>query len=201
MGTPAFLDLILPKLAMPLFTLAIDKWGTGAWDFGHINATKYTSTLFSAPVYDSCQVGGCWKVADIQANFPEGPMGLVNCAFFGESLLRRVIVAIKSPTINIKKHIKHLPYLFLLMCELIRSVIDTGFDLINMESQIVDRYYQDVFGASSSSVVPGEYWFPCDTNLPDLTLTIAGNGPVTIPGHVLNYHPSAGDPSGGCSRS
>ncbi len=87
MGTPTFLDLLLPQLESPLFTLAIDKWGTGTWDFGHINATKYVGPLRSVPVDDSCNIGGCWKVAGISAQFPEGTMPQSNCGMFGKSRL------------------------------------------------------------------------------------------------------------------
>lgn len=65
---------------------------------------------------------------------------------------------------------------------------DTGFDLITLDSAIVTRYYQDIPGANSV-IVPGQYTFPCNASLPDLTLTISGIDDITIPGHVLNYHP------------
>ena len=87
MNTPAFLDLLLPQLQSPMFTVAIDKWGTGTWDFGHINATKFTGSLQSVPIDDSCNSGGSWKVANIAAEFPEGTIPQANCGMFGESLL------------------------------------------------------------------------------------------------------------------
>lgn len=61
-----------------------------------------------------------------------------------------------------------------------------------MDPAIVARYYQDVAGADSSI---GQYIFPCSSGLPDLTFTIGGTGPVTLPGHVLNYHPLTDNPS------
>ena len=64
---------------------------------------------------------------------------------------------------------------------------DTGYDLINLDSAIVARYYQDVPGANADTV-PGTYTFPCNASLPDLDLTIDTGG-ATIRGHVLNYHP------------
>lgn len=85
MGTPAFLDLVMPKLESPLFTLAIDGWGTGTWDFGHINATKYTGTLRTVPNDDTCNIGGCWRVADVGARFPEGTIPQANCALLGKT--------------------------------------------------------------------------------------------------------------------
>ena len=66
-------------------------------------------------------------------------------------------------------------------------ITDTGWDLINLDSAIVARYYQDVPGANNVTD-SGQYTFPCDATLPDLTMTIDGGG-VTIRGHVLSYHP------------
>ena len=86
MGTPSFLDLFMPKLESRIFTIAIDKWGTGTWDFGYINATKYTGSLRSVPVDDSCNTGGSWKVSNIGAEFPEGTVPQAHCGMFGESL-------------------------------------------------------------------------------------------------------------------
>ena len=66
-------------------------------------------------------------------------------------------------------------------------ITDTGWDLINLDSAIVARYYQDVLGANNVTA-SGQYTFPCNATLPDLTMTIDGGG-VTVRGHVLNYHP------------
>ena len=85
MGTPTFLDLLLPQLESPLFTIAIDKWGTGTWDFGHINVTKYLGALQSVAVDDSCDIGGSWVVANISAQFLEGTIAQANCGMFGMS--------------------------------------------------------------------------------------------------------------------
>ncbi|KAL8689586.1 MAG: hypothetical protein Q9218_004775 [Villophora microphyllina] len=130
----------------PLFTIAIDEWGTGIWDFGFVNASRYTGPLSSVPVDDSCNMGGCWKIANVSAQFSEGIMSQVSCGMF-----------------------------------------DTGFDLILLDSVIVTRYYRDIPGANSTTAA-GQYTFPCDVSLPDLTLLIDGHAAV-IPGHVLNYHP------------
>ncbi len=87
MGTPSFLDLLLPQLGSPLFTIAVDKWGTGTWDFGHINATKYIGAIQSVAVDDSCAIGGSWVVANISAQFLEGTIVQANCGMFGKSPL------------------------------------------------------------------------------------------------------------------
>ena len=86
MGSPTFLDLLLPQLESPLFTIAIDKWGTGTWDFGHINDTKHTSPLQSVPVDDGCDAGGSWKVGNISAQFSEGTLVQADCGMFGKRL-------------------------------------------------------------------------------------------------------------------
>lgn len=85
MGTSTFLDLLLPQLGSSFFAIAIDKWGTGTWDFGHINATKYVGPLRSISVDDSCDTGGSWKATNISARFPEGTIPQTNCGMFGES--------------------------------------------------------------------------------------------------------------------
>ena len=87
MSTPSFLDLLLPHLESPLFTIAVDKWGTSTWDFGHINATKYVGVVQSVAVDDRCAIGGSWVVANISAQFPEGTIAQANCGMFGKSPL------------------------------------------------------------------------------------------------------------------
>ncbi len=84
MGTPNFLDLIQPELKSHLFTIAIDKWGTGTWDFGKIDASKYTGPLHSVPVDDSCNTGGCWKAAHVKAQFGNRTVLPSGCAVFGK---------------------------------------------------------------------------------------------------------------------
>ena len=67
-------------------------------------------------------------------------------------------------------------------------MIDTGWDIMNLDPNITARYYRDVPGANTDTN-PGQYTFPCDAPLPDLTLSISEVGAVVIPGHWLNYHP------------
>ncbi|KAG7004610.1 hypothetical protein G7Y79_00024g055600 [Physcia stellaris] len=83
MGTPTFLELLTPQLQAPLFTIALDEWGTGTWDFGHVDASKYRGSLRTVPVDDGCNVGGSWKVSGISVMFPEGKMAPANpCGMF-----------------------------------------------------------------------------------------------------------------------
>lgn len=83
---PNFIDLIMPQLPAPLFTIAIDKWGTGVWDFGHIDSSKYSGTLTTVPNADDCNVGGSWRMADIKAKFPEGDVQQSMCVMLGKCL-------------------------------------------------------------------------------------------------------------------
>ena len=175
MGTPDYLKLLLPNLGSSLFAIAIDKWGTGTWDFGHINATKYVGPLSSVPVDESCNIGGSWRVANISAQFPEGTMPQASCGMFGESSITCTI------------HVNYVASCAIKRLSNITLPTDTGYDLMNLDSAIVSRYYQDVPGANTVTA-SGTYTFPCNASLPDLDLTIDGSG-ATIRGHVLNYHP------------
>lgn len=86
MGTPTFLELLMPQLQAPLFTIALDEWGTGTWDFGHVDASKYRGALRTVPVDTGCDTGGSWKVSGISALFPEGRMAPANpCGMFGKT--------------------------------------------------------------------------------------------------------------------
>lgn len=70
MGTPTFLDLLLPQLESPLFTIAVDIWGTGTWDFGNINATKYVGAVQTVAVDVSCGIGGVVGSCEYQCAIP-----------------------------------------------------------------------------------------------------------------------------------
>lgn len=70
---------------------------------------------------------------------------------------------------------------------------DTGWDMMTLQSNIVARYYRDVAGADNSTS-PGQYTFPCESEMPDLKLIIGGKV-KTLLGRVVRYHP-LGDGSG-----
>lgn len=101
MGTPSFLDLIQPKLKSHLFTIAIDKWGTGTWEFGKIDTTKYIGTLHSVPVDDSCNAGGCWKAADVKAQFGKSTVLPSGCTVFGKLFLLSIF-ALSSTSLHVE---------------------------------------------------------------------------------------------------
>ena len=86
MGMPTFLDLLMPNMQAPMFTIALDKWDTGTWDFGHIDESKYVGSLQTVAVDDSCSSGGSWKVGNMFAQFANQTIPQM-CGFFGMSAL------------------------------------------------------------------------------------------------------------------
>ena len=151
-------------LAAPLFTVGIDGDGTGSWDFGHIDSTKYTGTLMIVPVDEQC-APSVWTLGAFNAVFPEGLMN-ANCAVLGRSS-----TTVKSkPLIRLASNF---------------SYADSGYDLIDLPNDVTARYYQDVPGFVLDTV-SDVYRFPCNTTLPDLTFNIDG-GIATVPGKLLNY--------------
>ncbi|KAJ5200306.1 Peptidase aspartic catalytic [Penicillium cf. griseofulvum] len=69
----------------------------------------------------------------------------------------------------------------------INGIADTGTTLLLVDDDIVSAYYKKVTGAKDNTSVGG-YVFPCDTNLPDFTVTINGYDAV-VPGKHINYAP------------
>ena len=67
------------------------------------------------------------------------------------------------------------------------GIADTGTTLLLAPDNLVDAYYAGVDGAENDPQVGG-YTIPCDADLPDLTLTIAGND-VTVAGSLVNFAP------------
>jgi len=71
-----------------------------------------------------------------------------------------------------------------------QAIADTGTTLMLLPPAIVDAYYAQVSNSQDSSS-EGGFVFPCDTVLPDLTVTMGtGNGDgsatATIPGELMN---------------
>ena len=200
MRTPTFLELLIPQLQAPLFTIALDEWGTGTWDFGHVDASKYAGSLRTVPVDDGCATGGSWKVSGIGALFPEGRMEPGNsCGMFGRTHFPFPFpfpFPLPSP---LPSPIPHSPFFSLpprhQNSQLTSAISDTGWDLLNLDPTLVARYYASVPGATSD-LNPGTWIFPCSAALPDLVLSIGGVDGVVIEGRWLNYHPWDG--GGGC---
>lgn len=85
MQQPSFLDLLMPTLEKQIFTITIDGFGTGVWDFGHVNESRYKGELTTVPVEWGCRnMGGSWIMAGISAVFPEQQIQEIGCVLLGE---------------------------------------------------------------------------------------------------------------------
>ena len=69
------------------------------------------------------------------------------------------------------------------------AIADTGTSLLLLPDDLVSAYYDRVSG-SSNSQSEGGYVFPCNADLPDLTIQIEGYKAVT-PGNYINYAPAS----------
>ena len=68
-----------------------------------------------------------------------------------------------------------------------------------LPDEVVQAYYQQVQGAQNSQE-EGGYTFPCDAQLPPLTITIGGYNAV-IPGDLINFQNVGGSCMGGLQSS
>jgi aspergillopepsin I len=76
-----------------------------------------------------------------------------------------------------------------------QSIADTGTTLMLLPSAVVDAYYAQV-SAAQSLASEGGFVFPCDSQLPDLTVLMStqnggGGATATIPGEFMNRSVSA----------
>ncbi|EEA19893.1 hypothetical protein TMatcc_010035 [Talaromyces marneffei ATCC 18224] len=65
-----------------------------------------------------------------------------------------------------------------------QTIIDTGTTNLLFQNDIVGAYYDQVPGSVNSTEFAA-FLIPCDSHLPDFTVTISGR-PFTIPGSLLN---------------
>lgn len=63
------------------------------------------------------------------------------------------------------------------------AVLDTGTTLTYLPAPVVAAYWAQVSGSQASG---GNYYWPCDTTLPDLHLTFQGGATVTLHGRYFN---------------
>ncbi|KAH8816804.1 putative endothiapepsin [Xylogone sp. PMI_703] len=66
------------------------------------------------------------------------------------------------------------------------GISDTGTTLVLMDDSAVENYYDQVDGSSFSNR-EGGYVFPCDSDLPSLSIRIGSSAYATIPGSVINF--------------
>ncbi|KAH8809161.1 penicillopepsin [Xylogone sp. PMI_703] len=67
-----------------------------------------------------------------------------------------------------------------------QAIADTGTTLMLVDPAIVNAYYSQVAGAVNNDQVGG-VTFPCDSDLPDLSVDIGGNYQAVIPGSLINF--------------
>jgi hypothetical protein len=66
-----------------------------------------------------------------------------------------------------------------------QSIADTGTTLMLLPPAAAADYYSQVQGASNNQT-EGGYVFPCNSQLPDLTVQMLGGASAVIPGHFMN---------------
>ncbi|KAJ5670410.1 aspergillopepsin A-like aspartic endopeptidase [Penicillium maclennaniae] len=66
------------------------------------------------------------------------------------------------------------------------AIADTGTSLMLVPTQMLEAYYGSVTNAQHSSSVGG-YVFPCNQDLPNLTIALGDKYQATIPGSFINF--------------
>ncbi|KAJ5165952.1 aspergillopepsin A-like aspartic endopeptidase [Penicillium capsulatum] len=66
------------------------------------------------------------------------------------------------------------------------AIADTGTSLMLVAAEVARAYYKDVNGSMYAGNVGG-YIYPCDAELPSLSVAIGGEFQATIPGSLINY--------------
>lgn len=70
------------------------------------------------------------------------------------------------------------------------AIADTGSSLWYLPPAIANAYWAQVPGSSYSQLQSG-FVFPCNSNLPNMTMIVAGKR-VTVPGAMMNYQQVGG---------
>jgi hypothetical protein len=68
------------------------------------------------------------------------------------------------------------------------AIADTGTSLMLVSPEVATAYYAQVPG-SSNSVSAGGFVFPCNAQLPSLSIAVGDNNLATVPPAVLNFAP------------
>lgn len=162
---PTFFENIKSSLQLPVFAVSLKKNATGTYDFGFIDPNKYTVSLDNFAILRACLTKAKGEIQYIGVNSSRG---------YWEFTMTGYAVGNATTTI---------PADF-------QAIADTGTTLMLLPPAIVDAYYVQVPNSQDSSS-EGGFVFPCDTILPDLTVTMGGgNGDgsatATIPGELMN---------------
>ncbi|KAF2265713.1 acid protease [Lojkania enalia] len=139
-----FFDNVMNDLDLPVFTADLDPDGTGVYEFGKIDTTKFTGEMAWIPVNSS---SGFWQFDSasfaIDGQVQDNPAA--------------------SP-----------------------AIADTGTSLLLVDQQVADAYYSQVQGAENNAQVGG-FIYPCDTQLPDISVAIGSDYMATIPGNQITF--------------
>ncbi|KAK1139755.1 hypothetical protein N8T08_011219 [Aspergillus melleus] len=66
------------------------------------------------------------------------------------------------------------------------AIADTGTSLMLLDQAVVDAYYDEVPGAIFASSASG-YIYPCDADLPSLSIAVGSKHLATVPGHLIGF--------------
>jgi hypothetical protein len=66
------------------------------------------------------------------------------------------------------------------------AIADTGTSLMLVDDEVAQAYYSNVQGASLNEQ-QGGFIFPCDAELPDLSVGIGSSAMATVPGPLINF--------------
>ncbi|PLB51112.1 aspergillopepsin A-like aspartic endopeptidase [Aspergillus steynii IBT 23096] len=66
------------------------------------------------------------------------------------------------------------------------AIADTGTSLMLLDQDVVDAYYDQVHGAVFASSASG-YIYPCNADLPNLSIAVGPKHLATVPGHLLHF--------------
>jgi hypothetical protein len=131
-------------LDLPVFTADLDPDGTGVYEFGKIDASKFTGDMAWIPVNSS---SGFWQ-------FPSASFAIGNKQF-------------KNPAAS-------------------QAIADTGTSLLLVDQAVAEAYYSQVQGAQLNAQVGG-FIYPCDAELPDLSVAIGDAYMAKIPGNTVTF--------------
>lgn len=139
-----FFDNVMGDLDMPVFTADLDPDGTGVYEFGKIDATKFQGEMAWIPVNAS---SGFWQFASTK--FAVGDQVMDN------------------PTAS-------------------DAIADTGTSLLLVDQAVAEAYYSQVQGAQNNAQVGG-FIYPCDAQLPDMSVAIGDTYMAKIPGNQITF--------------
>ncbi|KAF3765267.1 hypothetical protein M406DRAFT_346740 [Cryphonectria parasitica EP155] len=135
-------DNIKSSLESPLFTADLKHETTGSYNFGYIDASAHTGTVYYADLITSGEYGGFWTFAAS-----------------GYTKSRRATKTTPAGLTVTRADTA------------ITGIADTGTTLLMLPDTVVSAYYAQVSGATDSEE-EGGYIFSCSADLPDFTFGV-----------------------------